>query len=80
MTMRDPILADLVSALDRAPVRPAPVPAPALATAQARLAAARAVLGNAVAESAYLAFARHLAPAAASPALTAVRTTPVAAA
>jgi len=60
--MRDPILAELVSALDRAPVRPAPVPAPALATAQARLAAARAVLGTAVAESAYLAFARHLAP------------------
>ena len=60
--MRDPLLAELVSALDAAPVRPAPVPAPALAAAQARLAAARALLGNAVAESAYLAFARHLAP------------------
>ena len=60
--MRDPLLAELVSALDRAPVRPAPVPAPALMAAQARLAAARALLGNVVAESAYLAFARHLTP------------------
>jgi hypothetical protein len=70
--MHDPVLADLLSALDEAPTRPAPVPSAALATAQERLVRARALLGHGVAESAYLAFARHLTPRTAP-------TTPVAA-
>jgi hypothetical protein len=60
--MFDPQLHALVIALDRAPVRPAAVPGHSLAVAEARLAAARAVLGTVVAESPYLGFARHLAP------------------
>ncbi len=59
--MRDPVFFSLLSALDRAPSAPLSAVDPQhLAEARARVVAARRLLGNAVQESAYLAFAGRL--------------------